>query len=43
MSMSLLHGGSAIQLLSLSVYNFLSGMNPSDIIVAIEEVPDELC
>ena len=44
MAMALVHGGAAVGLLCPSVYSFLSGMKPSDIIVSIEEVPDEsLC
>lgn len=36
--MTLVHGGGAINILCPSVYNFLS---PSDIIVAIDEIPEE--
>lgn len=39
--MTLVHGGGAINIFSPSVYNFLSGMSPSDIIVDIAEVPEE--
>ncbi len=39
--MTLVHGGSAIGMLSPSVFNFLSGMNPGDILVSLDEVPDE--
>ena len=38
--MSLVHGGSAVRILSCSVYNFLTGMKPLDIIVDIDEIPD---
>lgn len=40
-AMTLVHGGGAINILCPSVYNFLSGMSPSDIIVAIDEIPEE--
>ena len=40
MAMALVHGGAAVSILAPSVFNFLSGMKPSDIIVAIEEVAD---
>ena len=37
--MSLVHKGGAFRLFGLSVFNFLSGLNPADIIVDISEVP----
>ena len=40
MAMALVHGGSAIQVLSRSVFNCLAGMTPLDIIVDIDEVPE---
>lgn len=40
MAMALVHGGAAVHLMSPSVYNFLTGMKPSDIIVGLHEVPD---
>lgn len=40
-SMSFLRGGSSIRLFSPSVYNFLCGMNPCDIIVSKEQVPNK--
>ena len=39
--MSLLYGGSSLNLFSSSVYSFLSGVKPSEIKVAIEEVSDD--
>ena len=39
-AMTLVHGGGAINVLCPSVYNFLFGMSPSDI-VDIEEIPEE--
>lgn len=41
MAMALVHGGSAVHLLSPSVFNYLSGLKPCNIIVGIEEVPDD--
>jgi len=38
MAMALVHGGSAIQVLSPSVFNYLAGMKPLDIIVDIDEI-----
>ena len=38
--MSVVQGGSGIHGLSNSVYNYLSGMPVSDIIVSVAEVPD---
>ena len=40
-AMTLVHGGGAINILCPSVYNFLAGMSPSDIIVDIDEIPEE--
>lgn len=40
MAMALVHGGSAIRILSRSVFNYLAGMKPLDIIVDVNEVPD---
>ncbi len=39
--MTLVYGGSAIGILSPSVFHFLSGVNPSDIVVSLDEVPDQ--
>ena len=39
-AMALLHGGAGVRILSPSVFNFLSGMKPSDIIVGIDEIAD---
>ena len=40
MAMALLQGGASIRILSPSVFNYLSGMKPGDIIVGIDECPD---
>ena len=40
MAMALVHGGSAIQVLSRSVFNCLAGMKPLDIIVDIDEISE---
>ncbi len=40
MAMALVHGGSAVHILSRSVFNYLAGMKPLDIIVDVNEVPD---
>ena len=40
MAMALVHGGAAVHLISSSVYNFLMGMRPCDIIVGLHEIPD---
>ena len=40
MAMALVHGGAAVRILSPSVFNYLSGMKPSEIIVVLGEVPD---
>ena len=40
MAMALIHGGAGVRILSPSVFNFLSGMKPSEIIVGIDEVAD---
>ena len=40
MAMALVHGGAAVRILSPSVFNYLSGMKPSEIIVGLGEVPD---
>ena len=39
-TMSVVQGGSGIHGLSNSVYNYLSGMPVSDIIVSVAKVPD---
>ena len=39
-AMALLQGGLSVRLLSQSVYNYLCGMKPHDIIVDIKEIPD---
>lgn len=39
--MTLVYGGAAVRLLSPSVYNFMSGMDTSDIVVSLHEVTDE--
>ena len=41
MAMAIVHGGAAVHVLCSSVFNFLSGMKPRDIVVRIDEVPDE--
>lgn len=38
--MCLVQGGTAIRLFCPSVFSFLCGMNPSDIVPQIEEIPD---
>ncbi len=38
MAMALILGGSAVHILSPSVYNYIRGMKPCDIIVGVEEV-----
>jgi len=40
MAMALVHGGAAVCILSPSVFNYLSGMKSSEIIVGLGEVPD---
>ena len=40
MAIALLHGGGSLCVLSPAVFNYLSGMKPGDIIVAIKECPD---
>lgn len=40
-AMCLVHGGSPIRLLAPSVYAFLCGYKPSDIVVDVTEVPSE--
>ena len=40
MAMVLVQGGAAVHLLSPSVYNFLTGMKPCDIIVGVHEIAD---
>ena len=40
MAMALLQGGASIRILSPSVFYYLSGMKPGDIIVGIDECPD---
>ena len=39
-AMSVVQGGSGVHGLSPSVYNYLSGVPVSDIIVSVTEVPD---
>lgn len=39
--MALVHGGGAMNILCPSVYNFLTGMLPSDVIVSIDEIDDK--
>ena len=39
-AMALIHGGAPVHILCPSVFTFLSGMKPCDIVVTIEEVPD---
>ena len=39
-AMSLIHGGGAFRLFGPTVFNFLCGMNPADLIAGISEVPD---
>ena len=41
MAMTFVHGGAAVRILCPSLFNYLSGMKPYDLIVAIDEVPDE--
>ena len=41
MAMAFVHGGSAVHILSQSVFKFVCGMKPMDIVVSIEEVPEE--
>ena len=40
MSMAFIHGGAAIRIIGPSVFNYLSGIKPSDLIVGVDEVPD---
>ena len=40
MAMALVHGGSAVQIMSRSVFNYIAGMKPLDIIVDIDEIPE---
>ena len=40
MAMALVQGGASLRILSPSVFNYLSGMKPGDIIVGISECPD---
>ena len=39
MAMALIHGGAAMRVLCQSVFNFLCGMKPCDIVIGINEVP----
>lgn len=39
-AMALVHGGGAMNILCPSVFNFLTGMLPSDLIVSVNEIPD---
>lgn len=39
-AMALIHGGAPVHILCRSVFTFLSGMKPCDIVVTIDEVPD---
>lgn len=41
MAMFLVHGGSPVRILSPSVYGYMRGLKPCDIIVGIDEVPDD--
>ena len=41
MAMALVHGGSAVNIMSKSVFNFMTGMKPLDIIVDINEIPEQ--
>ena len=38
--MSLVHGGGAFSIFCPTVYNFLCGMKPSDLIASVDEIPD---
>ena len=38
--MSLVHGGGAFRLFGPTVFNFLCGSNPADLIAGVSEVPD---
>lgn len=38
--MSLVHGGGAFRLFGPTVFNFLCGSNPADLITGVSEVPD---
>ena len=40
MAMALLHGGAGVHILLPSVFNFYSGMKPSNIIVGMDEIAD---
>lgn len=40
MAMAFVHGGAAVKILCPSVFNYLSGIKPCDLIVGIDEVPD---
>ncbi len=37
--MAIIHGGAAMCYMCESVFNFLSGMKPCDIVVGIDEIP----
>ena len=39
-AMSLVHGGAAFRVFSPTVFRFLSGKNPADLIPSISDVPD---
>ena len=39
-AMSLIYEGGAFRLFGPTVFNFLSGLNPADLIAGISEVPD---
>lgn len=41
-AMSLVHGAGNFSIYSPTVYNFLSGMKPSDLIASSDEVPNLL-
>lgn len=41
LAMAFVHGGSAVYVLSQSVFNFVCGMKPLDIVVSIDEIPEE--
>ena len=40
-AMALVHGGASFRLFSPCIYNYMSGMDASDLIASIDEVPQE--
>lgn len=40
-AMALVHGGGALRLFCPSVFHYLCGMNPTEIIVSLDEISDE--